>query len=333
MFFSVCKLKDNMNNKYCITIVVLLTLITYMMFCRDIMEEYFTNDTKVGQCMNLYSKTKLKNSGVKLIENPGNRGEDSCPPVLCQFDSVQNKCLPTSQHANNQGIRNYCLKEHYLENISNKQLCEKLGYSWENGKCNASIKRKEDQCPDDLCGWDDEKSTCEPKDHSLYHSSDFDSVSDYCKHLKSLSPTVNPQTCNAAGSSYDYNDLLAKCLNVDVNAENINDKCWGRKNINNCIDDGDEHTNCIWYQNVPSISTPADIKGLRKTELETIEKEVDTLGNELNVYINSVKPYQDKLDKEQAAALIVKMIEQDDKDRYKFETGIKSYEESYQKSF
>jgi hypothetical protein len=314
-----------MENKYYITILALITLLTYIMFCRDAMKEYFTEPEPVGKCMNLYSKSKLKSSGIKVSSAPGQRSQLSCPPIICQYSTSLNKCT------SNQRVKEYCLKEQYIENATNKNLCQKIGYVWENGECNPTNKRKEEQCPTDtLCKWDSEDNLCKPKDGSTtYDAEDYDSVDDYCQHLKGLSPDVNSMTCVNAGANYDYNDLMSKCLNVNVNPDNVYDECWGNKSQNNCLDDGQDHTNCVWLPTLPTISTADDIKGLRTTELETIEKESERVRDEINGYIRTVKPYQDKMDKEQAAKLIIDIVDRDNKDRYNFNKGIKDYQAEY----
>lgn len=324
-----------MDNQYYISIVVLLTLLTYIMFCRDAMKEYFTQPEKIGRCMNLYSKSKLKGSNIKIVSAPGIRNNAYCPPEICQFNTTLNKCVPAQAHANNQTVKDYCEREQYIENITNKDLCDKLGYIWENSKCNPTIMRKESECPiDTLCQWDGEKSLCKPKnDTTSYSVEDYDSVDDYCQHLKSLSPEVQTMTCQNAGEKYNYNDLIGKCINIDVNSINVFDECWGDKNINDCLNDGKEYTNCVWHATLPSVSTATDIKNLRKTELETIEKESVILDEQLNSYLSSVIPYQKKMDEEQSTKLIIDIIDKGDKDRYKFDTGIKNYQQSYSQSF
>jgi hypothetical protein len=320
-----------MDNKYCVSLVVILTLLTFMMFFRDAMKEHFTGDT-IGKCMNLYSKSLLKGAGVKVIKNPGYRSHESCPPGLCQYSESLERCVPNQEHINNQSMHNYCKKEQYIENISNGKLCSAIGYTWENGICNPSVKRTEDECPTDgICQWDVEKKQCDPSSNrQLYSVDDYDSVEDYCSHLKSLSPLVSKETCQNTGESYDYNDLRQKCINVDVNAQNINDKCWGNKTMNECLNDDEEtDANCIWMPTLPQVATVDDIKNLRNTELATLESEADKLDTQLQSYISSVGPYQEKLDKEQSAALIIKLMDEDDKSRYKLETGLKDYQQAY----
>lgn len=318
-----------MENKYFITVLALLTLLTYIMFCRDAMKEYFI-DGKVGKCMNLYSKSKLKTSGINVIASPGQRSEITCPPAICQYSDSLKKCIPVQKHANNKNIQNYCSSEEYIEEISNKKLCEQIGYVWDNGKCNPTIKRKEAECPSTLCDWDNEKNSCNPKtDSTSYSVEDYDSVNDYCQHLKGLSPDVQSMTCQNAGERYNYNDLVKKCINVDINPSNINDECWGTKTQNDCLDN---KSDCVWLPSLPSVSTASDIKGLRSTELETIDKEATLLHREINKYLDTVKPYQDKMDKEQAAKLIIDIVDRDDKDRYKFDKNTKIYQLKYETS-
>jgi hypothetical protein len=322
-----------MDNKYCISIVFVLTILTFIMFCRDALKEHFT-DGQIGKCMNLYSKTLLKSSGINIIKNPGNRSYQSCPPTLCQYSNSLQKCMPAQEHINNQSIHNYCEKEQYVQNISNANLCKQIGYTWENGVCNPSIKRKQDECPvDDLCQWDGSDSKCKPKaDNTLFSMEDYDSVDDYCGHLKSLSPLVTKETCETAGESYNYNDLREKCINIDINSKNINDKCWGDKSMNECMNDKDPNTNCIWMPTLPIVANAEDIVNLRDTELISLENETDKLDTQLQNYISSVGPYQKKLDEEQAAALIIKLMDEDNKSRYKLEHGLKEYQQSYETS-
>lgn len=322
-----------MNDKYCISLIAILTLLTFMLFFRDTMKEHFEGET-IGKCMNLYSKSLLSGAGVKIVKNPGLRSYESCPPELCQYSESLRKCVPAPEHVNNQSIHNYCEKEQYIENISNNKLCSAIGYTWENGVCNPSVKRKEDECPtDSICQWDVEDKKCKPSaNRELYSVDDYDSVEDYCSHLKSLSPLVSKDTCTNAGASYDYNDLRRKCINIDVNAQNINDKCWGTKTMNECMNDNDPDTNCVWLPTLPQVASVDDIKNLREAELTTLESEADKLDSQLQSYISSVGPYQEKLDKEQSAALIINLMDEDNKVRYKLETGLKGYQQAYNQS-
>ena len=322
-----------MDSKYCYTIVCILSLVTFMLLFKGVMKEHF-DEEQVGKCMNLYSRSLLKSSGVKVVKNPGERSHRSCPPVLCEYNDSLQKCLPTQEHVNNQAIHDYCNKEQYVENISNANLCNKIGYTWENGVCNPSIKREEAACPtDNLCRWDSEDEKCKPKTNmSLYSVQDYDSVEDYCGHLKSLSPLVTKETCQNAGESYDYNDLRQRCINVDVNSQNINDKCWGDKTQNECMNDGDPYTHCIWMPTLPKVADVEDIVNLRDFELKTLESEADKLDGQLQSYISTVGPYQKKIDEEQAAALIIKLVDEDNKSRYKLETGLKDYQQAYKTS-
>jgi hypothetical protein len=318
-----------MKKSYFTLLVLFLTFLAFIMFCRDALKEGF-EDGKVGQCMNLYSKSLLNRKDINLITNPGDRSFESCPPTLCQFSS--GKCIPVDEFNNNQTIKDYCKSEQYLENITQKDLCTKLGYVWDNNKCNPTVKLSEKQCPTgDLCSWNSNIQQCDVN-IEFNNDLDYDSVKDYCSHLKSLAPTVSKETCDKAGKEYDYNDLLSKCVNINVNTENVYDECYGQKTQDNCLKDGDDNTNCIWFPNLPTVAGAADIKGLRQTELDTLQNEMNKLDTELQSYISSVGPYQQKMDEEQAANLIVKLIERDNKDRYMFETGLTKFQTNYEGS-
>jgi hypothetical protein len=327
-----------MNNQYYVSIVVILILLTYAMFCQDALTEYFENNEQIGQCMNLYSKSLLKNAGIKIINNPGQRRNNNCPSPICQYDTTENKCIPSQQNTTSQAIHDYCEKEQYMENITEMDLCRKMGYTWDNGECNPSPKRTEDQCPQTVCDWNSDTKNCEPKPgEGLYSIGDYDSVSDYCGHLKSLTPLVDKQTCNNMGDTYDWNGLVNKCINVDINSQNINDKCWEKQTQNNCLnplstEENPNEQNCVWIPNLSKVLNADDIRGLRVTELEALEKEINGLDTKLDTYLNSVGPYQHKMDTEQAAALVIKITEKDDKDRYQFEKGIRDYKKAYNAS-
>lgn len=318
-----------MNSKYYMIIVLLLSLLTFMLLFNDTMKEYF-DDEQTGKCMDLYSKSLLKISGINIVTNPGERSYKSCPPILCKYNESDKKCLPVKEHTNNLAIQNYCNKEQYISNISNAELCKKIGYTWKDGICNPSVKRQEDECPvDDLCKWNSEEKECESKIDKT--SNDYDSVQDYCSHLKNLSTSVSKETCNKADKIlYNYNDLTQKCINVSIDSKNINDKCWGDKTINDCMNMSDSHTQCMWIPVLSKVANANDIVNLRDSELKILDSETNKLDTQLQSYISKVKPYQKKIDEEQAAALIIKLVEEDDKSRYKFETKLKDYKSNYE---
>lgn len=324
-----------MDSKYCISIVFILSLLTFAMFCRDALKEHFDNtNQQIGKCMNLYSKSLLTSSGVDVIDNPGNRSYESCPQVLCQYSDSLKKCIPTADYTNNQAIHDYCQKEQYIENISNEDLCKNIGYTWKNGICNPSVKRTENDCPTNkLCQWNNDTNECNSKSiGSNYPIDDYDSVEDYCNHLKSLSPMVSKETCQSAGEAYNYDDLRKKCINIDINSQNINDTCWGNKTLNDCMNEVNTDTQCIWMSTLPKVANANDIKNLRESELITLDGEADKLDKELQTYISSVAPYQEKIDTEQAASLIIKIIDADNKSRFQLETGLDKYQNDYQAS-
>jgi hypothetical protein len=320
-------MENIVKNNYLLVSVVLLIISMYIMFCKDAMTEYFENQsTQVGQCMNLYSRNQLNSTGINVLYNQGERSAQSCPPNICTFDANNKKCIPNRQHADNALIQNYCLKEQYLENMSEMEMCNKLGYTWENNKCNSSHKRNKDDCPQNVCQWEAKNNKCIPKSvEKLYNVNDYDSVADYCQHLKSLSPLVTKETCKSMGSAYDWNVLLGKCLNVNINKTDTFDNCWGRDERNKCLDKTDKTGNCLWMPNMTSVDDISDIKQLRDIELNIIEKEVNDLDSKLRHYIDSAGQYDNKLSTEQSAKLVQTVLDNNETLKYKLEQGIKQF--------
>lgn len=315
-----------MNPNYYIPILVILSVLTYCMFFQDTLKEYFEDS---GQCMNLYSAARLNQSNVKLITSPENRGNAICPPHLCQIDD--GKCVPNNTHKSNSVIAEYCSKDKFLEGISQQELCTRMGYNWKDGKCNPSFKRKQEECPTDtVCNWNARKDTCEAKPAlNLYSHNDYDAVSDYCTHLKSLSEIVDKETCQSMGPRYQWLYNAQICKNIDVNDKNVNDECWKVESQDDCLKKNTDYRTCLWYPKVADIMSAADLAGLRETELKTMDSQMGRLESEVDKYISRAQPYQEKMDKEQAAKLIIDVMERDNKDRYKFEKGVRHFDQEY----
>lgn len=320
-----------MNNQYNIFIVSILILLAYILFCKDALTEHFENDEKIGQCMSMYSKSLLNDSDIKLTNN--DRTQKNCPTNsgICKFDGQ--KCVPIQQNTTDQNIQAYCQKEQSIDQINDKELCQKIGYTWSNDKCNTFTQRTQDECPNNLCDWDKDINSCQPKQNSnLYDDKDYDSVQDYCQHLKSLTPIVDKKTCDNMGTGYKWDTLINKCINTDINTKLNNDLCWGTKTEKDCYNDKNDK-NCVWIPTIPKIlgKNKDAITSLRETELENIKTEVNHLDKELTQYLDTVGEYQTKMDKEQSAALVINMIDKDNKDRYKYETKLNNFTEAYQK--
>lgn len=307
------------SETYQIVIILIIIGVICFLFTYDIGIEYFENNEnrELGQCLSPFSKNRLK---VKLFKNSNNRNEDICPNFICKYDDDEQKCLPNDNFKNNAVISEYCNKESYMPPLSDKKICEETGYTFKNDKCITSPKRTQETCPTDLCEY--VVNRCQAKEGSA----DYDAVNDYCLHLKALPDDVSKKTCQNAGSRYQYNDLIQKCVNVDIDPNNSNDNCWGKTVEKDCLN-SDE--NCLWIPYMSNITNPSDLTDLRESELKSINQEVLLMETNLNKLMNELIPYQKKMDEEQSTKLVYKLVKKDDKDRYKLETGINQYDKEF----
>ncbi len=300
--------------EYLIFAVILLVIVSYMVFSNDLLHEMF-DTTNMGQCMNVYTKSKI---GDDVMSGSIPRTSYNCPENVCTYNSNLKKCVPNSMHSQPQ-YQKYCENESYITNMSEQALCTKVGYRWSNGRCVALDKRTQDVCPDSLCTWTSD--SCLPKVDKT--NEDYDSVNDYCQHITNISPFVSKETCDSIGNNYNWNALIQQCIPNNNKAMPTLDTCWKEGTKENC--NLDSLTDCLWIPKQSLITSSSDITTIPSNELKVMESGLDKLNTEVNKYISTITPYQQKIDKESATALIIKVLDQDDKDRFRLETKILPY--------
>lgn len=284
-----------------------------MVFSNDLLHEMF-DTANVGQCMNVYTKSKISED---VMSGSIPRTSYNCPENVCTYDSSNKKCVP-KQGYNKSLYQDYCANESYITNMSEQSLCNKIGYRWSNGRCIALDKRTQDVCPDS-CSWSND--SCLPKIDRT--DEDYDSVNDYCQHITNISPFVSKKTCDDLGSNYNWNALIQQCIPVDSKILPTLDTCWKEGSKEDC--NLDSLTDCLWIPKQSLITSSSDITTIPSNELKVMESGLDKLNTEVNKYIDENEKYQRRIDKESATALIIKVLDQDDKDRFKLETKILPY--------
>ena len=344
--------------------MLILIFLSYCLFYRDLMIEKFD-----GQCLNLNSRGKLGRKGFAIMHSASPRTKQDCPTPLCRFDEEKDECVAKTEYAQDATIQHYCKTEKFVEKAPSEDMCRKMGFQWnaETNKCTPSILRDQFNCPTDinqpgffnngkpsLCSWDVANNVCKANKSNVagYDYNDFNSVEDYCRHMINLDPNVSKLTCDVASNindqnidvvnnnsnptprareTYDWNHLNQKCLNVNVNPRNVYDQCWGSTDsMDECADRTHRNSKCLWMPYIPKITNEADIKGLRVSEIEMLEKEANHLNHKLDNYLDKSIQYQEKQDTEQAARLILKTIHHDQKTRYHFEEGVQQFDQDYE---